>query len=275
MPPSPSHNSLHLPCVPVLSTSSQPWWQRNSEPSLFSPGKCHHWLHACYASKLCLCSEWKGRRWTSKIWLAYFWSCDCLPGKTIVFLHRITMLFGCFDGLTIAYVGECPLDPGGYFVVKGNEKVTKNIDVISSIVLLSWNWRIFHVATTYWMAILTANCLFLTHKFLTGFVFTNVSGYVFMSRSLLYKNSYPRIVLSFGPTVKKGHNLCWITYCVFYLLVWILYQQILVFLGWKLLEKTSVLSIICFYGYSRLNVVHLVGKFTLSEIFWWIDSCYE
>lgn len=30
----------------------------------------------------------------------------------------------------LAKVGECPLDPGGYFVVKGNEKVTY---IISSL----------------------------------------------------------------------------------------------------------------------------------------------
>jgi hypothetical protein len=38
---------------------------------------------------------------------------------------------GYIDGFTMI-VGECPLDPGGYFVVKGTEKVTRNTVAIFS-----------------------------------------------------------------------------------------------------------------------------------------------
>jgi hypothetical protein len=34
------------------------------------------------------------------------------------------------------YTGECPLDPDGYFIVKGIEKVTKNSDAMFSMMSL-------------------------------------------------------------------------------------------------------------------------------------------
>jgi hypothetical protein len=38
----------------------------------FSPVKFHHCNNAYYASKLCLCVEWKGWSWTSEIWLVFY-----------------------------------------------------------------------------------------------------------------------------------------------------------------------------------------------------------
>lgn len=36
----------------------------------------------------------------------------------------------------LCYTGECPLDPGGYFVVKGTEKVTKVTNAVLSMLSL-------------------------------------------------------------------------------------------------------------------------------------------
>jgi hypothetical protein len=54
-------------------------------------------------------------------------------------LDRLYSIFCLVTVLTVSllfYTGECPLDPGGYFIVKGIEKVTKNSDAMFSMMSL-------------------------------------------------------------------------------------------------------------------------------------------
>ena len=99
-------------------------------------------------------------------------------GKCNSFLDRVTILsFWLFDGFAIASIGECPLDPGGYFIVKGNEKVVKSS---------------------------TANRITI--------VTVPTGSYFFMCRSFLYKKNYQRIILLLRPIVKEGHTLILLPY---------------------------------------------------------------
>jgi hypothetical protein len=54
-------------------------------------------------------------------------------------LDRLYYIFCLLIVLMVSllfYTGECPLDPGGYFIVKGIEEVTKNSDAMFSMLSL-------------------------------------------------------------------------------------------------------------------------------------------
>ena len=67
----------------------------------------------------------------------------------------------------------------------------------------------------------SANCFFLHRSSFNELI--DILWYVLMFRSFLYKNNYQRTVLLLRATVKEGHTLCWISYCVICLLFWVLY----------------------------------------------------
>lgn len=55
---------------------------------------------------------------------------EVIIGRMPIMLKSSKCVLYGKDEDELAKVGECPLDPGGYFVVKGNEKVTY---IISSL----------------------------------------------------------------------------------------------------------------------------------------------
>jgi hypothetical protein len=92
--------------------------------NLFLAGWCYYWKNAYYVKELLLCLTWKRWSWTCKTWFVctrfkyQALSCPCFCAPTSMLCCYIYIIV-----MSLLTAGECPLDPGGYFVIKGTEKV--------------------------------------------------------------------------------------------------------------------------------------------------------
>jgi DNA-directed RNA polymerase beta subunit len=90
----------------------------------FLAGWCYYWKNAYYVKELLLCLTWKRWSWTCKTWFVctrfkyQALSCPCFCAPTSMLCCYIYIIV-----MSLLTAGECPLDPGGYFVIKGTEKV--------------------------------------------------------------------------------------------------------------------------------------------------------
>lgn len=94
---------------------------------------CYDWKNAYHVKEFLLCLTWKRWSWTCKTWFVctkfnyLALSCPWFCGFTSKLCYTYMIMFWPLT------TGECPLDPGGYFIIKGTEKV-----LFSHIIMFSW-----------------------------------------------------------------------------------------------------------------------------------------